>query len=171
ELTRAGSTDEVAAEATADDPAAGEADAEDPNAEDPAAADPSAEDPNAEEPAAEDPSAEDPSAEGPTATDDPALADESAPSEGTADDELVTITLDPIAIGLGDGEDEGPDEAPSRRRRVRAPSGPPGTVDVVTPGGWADIFVRNRRVGRSPGTLELPPGRHVLVLRPFGTGS
>jgi serine/threonine-protein kinase len=46
----------------------------------------------------------------------------------------------------------------------------PGIVNVVTPGGWADIYVRGRKVGRSPGRIELPAGRHTVTLRPFGDG-
>jgi serine/threonine-protein kinase len=56
--------------------------------------------------------------------------------------------------------------APMRRRR--AVRGPPGTVSVVTPGGWADIFFRGRRMGRTPARIQLPAGRQVLSLRPFG---
>jgi serine/threonine-protein kinase len=48
---------------------------------------------------------------------------------------------------------------------------PPGTLDVATPGGWADVFVAGRRVGRSPCRVSLPSGHHVVELRPFGTGS
>ncbi len=57
-----------------------------------------------------------------------------------------------------------------RRRAMRraAAAGPPGTVSVVTPGGWADIFHRGRRLGRTPARVRLPPGRQVLKLRPFG---
>ena len=44
----------------------------------------------------------------------------------------------------------------------------PGVVTVVTPGGWADIYVDGRRVGRTPDTIRLPAGRHVLILRPSG---
>jgi hypothetical protein len=49
--------------------------------------------------------------------------------------------------------------------------GPPGTLDVATPGGWADVFVAGRRVGRSPCRVSLPAGRHVVELRPFGAAT
>jgi serine/threonine-protein kinase len=63
--------------------------------------------------------------------------------------------------------------APERRqkRAVRAPpSAPaePGTVTVITPGGWADVYLGTRRLGRSPGRFELPAGNHTLRLVPFG---
>ncbi len=46
----------------------------------------------------------------------------------------------------------------------------PGTVTVVTPGGWADIYDGSRRVGRSPDSIQLSAGRHRLRLVPFGNG-
>jgi serine/threonine-protein kinase len=61
------------------------------------------------------------------------------------------------------------EERPRRRRRLRASRARPGTVNVVTPGGWAEIFVRGRRVGRSPGRIELPSGPQTITIRPFGT--
>ena len=54
--------------------------------------------------------------------------------------------------------------------RPRAPVGI-GTVNIVTPGGWAEIYEGSRRIGRSPARIELPAGRHILDLRPFGTGA
>lgn len=62
-------------------------------------------------------------------------------------------------------------EDPERSdRRWRAPvaRAEPGTVSVVTPGGWAEVYHGGRRVGRSPGRFELPAGAQTLVLRPFG---
>ncbi len=55
-------------------------------------------------------------------------------------------------------------------RGMRGPvaRGPNGTVSVVTPGGWADIYHRGRRLGRTPARVSLPPGHQVLSLRPFG---
>jgi serine/threonine protein kinase len=49
-----------------------------------------------------------------------------------------------------------------------ATSDEPGMVSVVTPGGWADIYLRGVRVGRSPTRFEAPSGRHQLRLLPFG---
>ena len=53
-------------------------------------------------------------------------------------------------------------------REGRTDAGP-ALVNVSTPGGWADLYLRGVKVGRSPARLTLPPGRHVLELRPFGT--
>ncbi len=52
-----------------------------------------------------------------------------------------------------------------------APSGAPGTVNVVTPPGWAEIFVRGARVGRSPTSITLPAGTTTVRLVPYGTGA
>jgi len=64
--------------------------------------------------------------------------------------------VDPEARTAGDGP---------RRPRRRAD---PGAVNVVTPGGWAEIRVAGRRRGQSPVQISLPAGRHVIELRPQG---
>jgi serine/threonine-protein kinase len=43
-----------------------------------------------------------------------------------------------------------------------------GAVNVVTPGGWADVVVDGRVVGRTPRRITLPAGTRTLELRPFG---
>jgi serine/threonine-protein kinase len=43
-----------------------------------------------------------------------------------------------------------------------------GTVNVVTPGGWAEVWWRGRRVGQTPGRVTIAAGRQRLELRPFG---
>ncbi|MBT8481425.1 MAG: protein kinase [Myxococcales bacterium] len=63
--------------------------------------------------------------------------------------------------------------APARRRRPRAKqqaSGKPGTVNLVTRGGWAEVFKDGKSLGSTPKRLTLPAGRHKLVLRRSGTG-
>ncbi len=51
----------------------------------------------------------------------------------------------------------------------RAPAaGGSGTINVVTPPGWADIFVDGQRAGRSPTELRLPSGHHSVRLLPYG---
>ncbi len=40
-----------------------------------------------------------------------------------------------------------------------------GMVDLVTHGGWAEVWFRDRRLGHTPGRFELPAGRHHLVLK------
>ena len=44
-----------------------------------------------------------------------------------------------------------------------------GRVNVVTPGGWAEIrTVGGRRLGTSPTTIRLPTGRQQIRILPFG---
>ncbi len=80
----------------------------------------------------------------------------------------------PEAASASASEAGSPTEQPRARsrRRGRAParSLDPGIVSVVTPGGWADVYLGGRKIGRSPGRFELPAGRRTLVLRPFGSG-
>ncbi len=86
--------------------------------------------------------------------------------------------------GLADaGAPDGGRAASSERRRDRdagtrrrggdvvAPAGGNGRLSVVTPPGWAEIFVEGRRVGRSPTELTLPAGRHSVRIVPYGDGT
>jgi len=43
-----------------------------------------------------------------------------------------------------------------------------GRLSVSSPGGWADVYVRGRKVGTTPATVTLPVGRHTIEVRPFG---
>jgi serine/threonine protein kinase len=43
-----------------------------------------------------------------------------------------------------------------------------GSINVVTPGGWADVYMGAKKLGTTPGRFELPVGAHTLRLRPFG---
>jgi hypothetical protein len=45
-----------------------------------------------------------------------------------------------------------------------------GTVDVATPGGWADVYASGKHQGRTPVRLTLASGRQVVGLRPYGRG-
>lgn len=49
----------------------------------------------------------------------------------------------------------------------RAPRGT-GTLSIATPGGWADVYLGDRQLGRAPGQVVVPAGRSVLRLLPFG---
>ncbi len=59
--------------------------------------------------------------------------------------------------------DPGGARAPTTTRQPRR-----GRVNIATPGGWADVYIGDQRVGRSPGTLRLRPGSYRLRLLPFG---
>ncbi|MDQ3035558.1 MAG: protein kinase [Myxococcota bacterium] len=58
----------------------------------------------------------------------------------------------------------------SRARSEQAAPAGVGTVNFVTPPGWAEIFVDGERVGRSPTAIRLPAGRHAVRLIPYGDG-
>ena len=45
-----------------------------------------------------------------------------------------------------------------------------GSINLVTRGGWAEIYKGKKSLGTSPRRLTLPAGRHRLVLKPFGDG-
>ena len=53
------------------------------------------------------------------------------------------------------------------RRRAKVES---GTINLVTRGGWAEIYKGKKSLGSTPRRLTLPAGRHRLVLKPFGDG-
>ena len=46
--------------------------------------------------------------------------------------------------------------------------GQTGEVYLTTRGGWADVYIEGRKVGRTPQELRLPVGSHRIVLRPNG---
>ena len=46
----------------------------------------------------------------------------------------------------------------------------PGTINLVTRGGWAEVYKGRKLLGSTPRRLTLPAGRHKLVLKPFGDG-
>jgi hypothetical protein len=63
--------------------------------------------------------------------------------------------------------------APSRKRRTRPKpqkDAKPGTVNLVTRGGWAEVFKDGKSLGSTPRRLTLPAGRHKLVLKRSGDG-
>ena len=63
---------------------------------------------------------------------------------------------------------------PSSKSRARPKvrkSTKPGTVNLVTRGGWAEVFKNGKSLGSTPRRLTLPAGRHKLVLKPFGNGT
>jgi serine/threonine-protein kinase len=59
---------------------------------------------------------------------------------------------------------------PQRPRSRPAVKAGPGTIDLVTSGGWAEVYKGKKLLGVTPRRLTLPAGRHRLVLKPFGDG-
>ncbi len=92
--------------------------------------------------------------------------DQATPSHDAADaDKGVAGSL----------EDESIEETPKPRtnRRARATQRAKtefGTINLVTRGGWAQVYKGNKSLGSTPTRLTLPGGRHKLVLKPFGDG-
>ncbi len=81
--------------------------------------------------------------------------------------------VDEIPAALPPVESKVKAAAPARRRRARSkpqPSGKPGTVNLVTRGGWAEVFKDGKSLGSTPRRLTLPAGRHKLVLKRSGNG-
>jgi len=58
-------------------------------------------------------------------------------------------------------------KAQRARPRPAAKAGP-GTIDLVTSGGWAEVYIGKKLLGGTPRRITLPAGRHRLVLKPFG---
>jgi serine/threonine-protein kinase len=60
--------------------------------------------------------------------------------------------------------------AQKRNRSKQRVKAQPGTINLVTRGGWAEIYEGKKLLGSTPRRLTLPSGRHKLILKPFGTG-
>jgi len=83
--------------------------------------------------------------------------------------------LEPTVAKTDDAStDEQPVQAkPQAQKRTRSrqrAKAQPGTINLVTRGGWAEIYEGKKLLGSTPRRLTLPSGRHKLVLKPFGTG-
>jgi hypothetical protein len=60
-------------------------------------------------------------------------------------------------------------KAQKRTRSKQRAKAQPGTINLVTRGGWAEVYEGRKLLGSTPRRLTLPSGRHKLVLKPFGT--
>nr|MCU0674921.1 PEGA domain-containing protein [Myxococcota bacterium] len=81
-----------------------------------------------------------------------------ASETATAPDSATAMSASRPSVARGDER-----ARPSREREVTE-----GELHVATPGGWADVHVDGRRVGRTPLSLTLPAGTARVELRPFG---
>ncbi len=106
-----------------------------------------------------------------------ALPSETSATSGVDADEHVEAEARPSEVPPSEANppeaEPEPREAdapgPSRRearRRVATPR--TGELRVDTPGGWADVYVDGRRVGRTPLRTQLPSGSARVELRPYG---
>ncbi len=60
--------------------------------------------------------------------------------------------------------------APKPRRTKTTAKAATGTINLVTRGGWAEVYKGRKLLGSTPRRLTLPAGRHRLLLKPFGEG-
>lgn len=85
------------------------------------------------------------------------------PPPGQTDDgEAITAS--------GDGATSPDDDPGGQPTPTKVAPRATGFVSVATPGGWADVYSRGRRLGQTPLRAKLPVGRQVLSVRPFGKG-
>jgi serine/threonine-protein kinase len=71
--------------------------------------------------------------------------------------------------GRDAGTDAGEIEARDSNDRIVERATGPGTLAVVTPGGWANVYDgHGRLLGETPLRVELRAGRHTIELRPNG---
>ena len=93
-------------------------------------------------------------------------------TDGAASAELPT--REPVVGEVRSVKDVEPESEkaaePSKPKRRRAAKAGPGTINLVTRGGWAEVYKGKRKLGSTPRRLTLPAGRHRLVLKPFGDG-
>jgi serine/threonine protein kinase len=69
----------------------------------------------------------------------------------------------------GEPRAEAMPQAKKRTRSKQRAKAQPGTINLVTRGGWAEIYEGKKSLGSTPRRLTLSSGRHKLVLKPFGT--
>jgi serine/threonine-protein kinase len=96
-----------------------------------------------------------------SATEEPASAVEDASGQREAVETAKTVEAAEPAAKV---------RKPKRTRSRPAAKAGPGTIDLVTSGGWAEVYKGKKLLGGTPRRLTLPAGRHRLVLKPFGEG-
>ncbi|MEM9862612.1 MAG: serine/threonine-protein kinase [Myxococcota bacterium] len=77
-------------------------------------------------------------------------------------------TADPTAASM---ELPSRSRTPRMRQRMRKQARAPmasGQLTLVTPNGWAEVWLSGRKLGVTPLRTSLSSGQHVLQLRPFG---
>ncbi len=114
------------------------------------------------------PETSEPSTETVTSTAEASGSESREPSEDEQDERLAADAAShqepaPSVAPRAEGPPDEPSSTPTMRRRA---THAPGRVAISTPGGWATVYLDGRRVGETPGVIALPPGRHVLSVRP-----
>lgn len=98
------------------------------------------------------------------------IADSGVPDAGVPDAGFDAGPPD-AGVSAAPSERRRDRDAGPRRREVAAEAAGNGRLSVVTPPGWAEIYVEGRRVGRSPTELTLSAGRHTVRIVPYGDGA
>lgn len=101
------------------------------------------------------------------------------PEVAVADDVPPPTMEAPLAAETPSSEEPTADVPPSMtttmttrpRMRPQPEATGEGQINLVTPGGWAIVRFRGRRIGQTPGQFTLPAGSHILELQPFGEGA
>jgi serine/threonine-protein kinase len=102
-------------------------------------------------------------------------ANDVVPQAGPNEEPTAEVTVEPTEPVVSETNlEERPVEVGKRRepKRVRSElrvKAQPGTINLVTRGGWAEIYEGKKLLGSTPRRLTLPSGRHKLILKPFGT--
>jgi serine/threonine-protein kinase len=93
-----------------------------------------------------------------------------------------TFPLEPPGVQSSPLADAGPDPGPAvadsraedtgaadtKQLRPRPVAAGRGSVNIATPGGWAEVWYRGQKLGTTPIQVTLPAGVQRLELRPFG---
>ncbi len=108
-------------------------------------------------------------AEAPTKEANADLADP-AEADATLNPADYEMALDPeLDLEFGLDEVWGPEKA-KRKPHPQPGEVKIGQVSIATPGGWADVYLGDRKLGTTPVRLLLPEGVRTLRLVPFGEG-
>jgi hypothetical protein len=109
--------------------------------------------------------------------DAPAAMNSAPPAQLDTLPEAEAVAGDAPELRAGQAEDPSAEEPqvepkPPVQKRTRSKQrarAQPGTINLVTRGGWAEVYEDRKLLGSTPRRLTLPSGRHKLVLKPFGT--
>jgi len=101
--------------------------------------------------------------------DAPEVADSAPPAQLETPPEAQRVLGDDPESRAEERELEPKPQVQKRTRSRQRAKAQPGTINLVTRGGWAEVYEGRKLLGSTPRRLTLPSGRHKLVLKPFGT--
>jgi eukaryotic-like serine/threonine-protein kinase len=86
-----------------------------------------------------------------------------------------TTLASPRIVAAVDARRAGSVSSATRPPALRPPTPPSqsasvgmGSVDIASPGGWAEVWSNGTRIGHTPGRFQLPEGTHRLGIRAEG---